>query len=174
MLSLIAAGTFTVLLGLDVLLKQHVEENIKSGEEKKVLGGKVVIRKVYNKGFLLNSLESHPVLIKTVSILAGAGVLACGAWTFVRKGHFTEKLGMAILGAGAASNLFDRLSRGKVIDYIGIRSKNQFLARLTANLGDFSILLGAVLLALKRSYPELSEEELKEISEKVKSRKFKL
>lgn len=76
MLSLIAAGTFTVLLGLDVLLKQHVEENIKSGEEKKVLGGKVVIRKVYNKGFLLNSLESHPVLIKTVSILGG-GRRAC-------------------------------------------------------------------------------------------------
>ena len=116
MLSLIAVGTFTVLLGLDVLLKQHVEENIKTGEEKKVLGGKVVIRKVYNKGFLLNSLESHPVLIKTVSILAGAGVLACGAWTFVRKGHFTEKLGMAILGASAASNMFDRLSRGKDID----------------------------------------------------------
>ncbi|MFR5585727.1 MAG: signal peptidase II [[Clostridium] scindens] len=104
---------------------------------------------MYNKGFLLNSLESHPALIKTVSILAGAGVLACGAWTFARKGHFTEKLGMAILGAGASSNIFDRLSRGKVIDYIGIRSKNQFLARLTANLGDFYILLGAVLLALK-------------------------
>ena len=60
-----------------------------------------------------------------------------------------RKLGMAILGAGASSNIFDRLSRGKVIDYIGIRSKNQFLARLTANLGDFYILLGAVLLALK-------------------------
>lgn len=40
MLSLIAAGTFTVLLGLDVLLKQHVEENIKSGEEKKSAWGK--------------------------------------------------------------------------------------------------------------------------------------
>ena len=76
-------------------------------------------------------------------------MLACGVWTFARKGHFTEKLGMAILGAGASSNIFDRLSRGKVIDYIGIRSKNQFLARLTANLGDFYILLGAVLLALK-------------------------
>ena len=56
---------------------------------------------------------------------------------------------MAILGAGASSNIFDRLSRGKVIDYIGIRSKNQFLARLTANLGDLYILLGAFLLALK-------------------------
>ena len=122
MLSLIVAGTFTILLGLDVLLKQHVEETIRPGEEKELPGGKVVIRKVYNKGFLLNSLESHPALIKTVSILAGAG---------------------------ASSNIFDRLSRGKVIDYIGIRSKNQFLARLTANLGDFYILLGAVLLALK-------------------------
>ena len=37
MLSLIVAGTFTILLGLDVLLKQHVEENIRSGK-KKVLG----------------------------------------------------------------------------------------------------------------------------------------
>ena len=54
MLSLIVAGTFTILLGLDVLLKQHVEETIRPGEEKELPGGKVVIRKVYNKGFLLN------------------------------------------------------------------------------------------------------------------------
>ena len=87
MLSLIVAGTFTILLGLDVLLKQHVEETIRPGEEKELPGGKVVIRKVYNKGFLLNSLESHPALIKTVSILPGAGVLACGVWTFARKGQ---------------------------------------------------------------------------------------
>lgn len=148
MLSLII-GVFTVLLGLDIVLKQHVEETMKPGEEKELPGGKVVIRKVYNRGFLLNSLETHPALIKTVSILAGAGVLVCEVWTFARKGHFTEKLGMAILGAGASSNLFDRLARGRVIDYIGVRSRNKFLARLTANLGDFYILLGAVMLALK-------------------------
>lgn len=148
MLSLII-GIFTVLLGLDIVLKQHVEETMKPGEEKELPGGKVVIRKVYNRGFLLNSLEAHPALVKTISILAGAGVLACGVWTFARKGHFTEKLGMAILGAGASSNLFDRLARGKVIDYIGVRSRNKFLARLTANLGDFYILLGAIMLALK-------------------------
>ena len=34
MLSLIVAGTFTILLGLDVLLKQHVEETFRPGEEK--------------------------------------------------------------------------------------------------------------------------------------------
>ena len=84
MLSLIVAGTFTILLGLDVLLKQHVEETIRPGEEKELPGGKVVIRKVYNKGFLLNSLESHPALIKTVSILAGACLHAA-------RGHLPEK-----------------------------------------------------------------------------------
>ena len=85
MLSLIVAGTFTILLGLDVLLKQHVEETIRPGEEKELPGGKVVIRKVYNKGFLLNSLESHPALIKTVSILAGAACLHAA------RGHLPEK-----------------------------------------------------------------------------------
>lgn len=50
MLSLIAAGTFTVLLGLDVLLKQHVEENIKSGEEKKCLGEKSSYARCITKG----------------------------------------------------------------------------------------------------------------------------
>ena len=34
MLSLIVAGTFTILLGLDVLLKQHVEETISPGKKK--------------------------------------------------------------------------------------------------------------------------------------------
>ena len=152
MLSLIVAGTFTILLGLDVLLKQHVEETIRPGEEKELPGGKVVIRKVYNKGFLLNSLESHPALIKTVSILAGAGVLACGAWTFARKGHFTEKLGMAILGAGASSNIFDRLSRGKVIDYIGIQWKNSRFRRLTANLADVYVVIGAAVTGVAKIF----------------------
>ncbi len=40
MLSLIVAGTFTILLGLDVLLKQHVEETIRPGEEKRTAGRK--------------------------------------------------------------------------------------------------------------------------------------
>ena len=50
---------FASLLGIDVMIKQQVEENIRRGEEKELAGGKIVIRKVYNRGFLLNFLEGN-------------------------------------------------------------------------------------------------------------------
>ena len=167
-------GLFLALTCLDMGIKQYVESTFRENEERETVIENVVLRKVYNGGFAFGFLKNRPKVIKIASVLAGTGVLAYDVRLFLKKGKWIQKLGMVAVSAGAVSNIYDRLARGKVIDYIGIRSKNQFLARLTANLGDFYILLGAVLLALKRSYPELSEEELKEISEKVKSRKFKL
>ena len=38
----------------------------------------------------------------------------------------------------------------KVIDYIGFQSKNKFLSSLTANLADFYIVIGAVLVGIGR------------------------
>lgn len=141
-------GLFAVLLGIDEAMKQHVEENMFQGENRKIPGGRIIIRKVYNRGFLLNLLDQHPAIIKGTSVVTGLGVLFYDVIIFMKKGHHARKLGMTILSAGAASNIFDRLVRGKVIDYIGIRTENQFLARITANLGDFYIALGALLTAI--------------------------
>lgn len=57
---------------------------------------------------------------------------------------------MAFASAGAVSNVYDRLARGKVIDYIGLESKNSFFSKLTANLADVYLTAGIVLLALSR------------------------
>ena len=57
---------------------------------------------------------------------------------------------MVFLSAGAASNIYDRLERGKVIDYIGVKSRNKFLSRLTANLADMYVALGAVLIGFTK------------------------
>ena len=70
---------FASLLGIDVMIKQQVEENIRRGEEKELAGGKIVIRKVYNRGFLLNTLEDRQTLVKAVSAAAGAGAAAGAA-----------------------------------------------------------------------------------------------
>lgn len=97
MLSLITdRHIYTVLLGLDVLLKQHVEENIKSGEEKVLEGKKSSHLHQGAQGFLLNSWKPS-CADKTVSIWQA--MLACGAWCVRKDIH--RKLGMAILGAGA-------------------------------------------------------------------------
>ena len=57
---------------------------------------------------------------------------------------------MTLVSAGAASNLYDRLFRKKVVDYIGIRSEKKRLSDLTANLADIYITAGAVLTVLSR------------------------
>ena len=66
--------------------------------------------------------------------------------TFARKRNYVRKLGMTFVSAGAASNLFDRLARGKVVDYIGLRTKKKHIGRITANLGDIYLAMGSVLV----------------------------
>ena len=68
-------AVFAVLLGTDVMIKQQVEENLDLQETRELPGGRVVIRKVYNRGFLMNLLDGHEVLVKGASIAAGIGIL---------------------------------------------------------------------------------------------------
>lgn len=139
-----------ILLGIDLLAKQYVEETMLEGEEREIPGKKIILRKVYNRGFLLNTLEEHPNIVKAVSIAAGAGFLLYDGYLFTRKGNRLEKLGVILAGAGGASNLLDRLFRGRVVDYIGIKSRSSFLSRLTANLGDFYLVIGAVIVMVSQ------------------------
>ena len=140
----------TVLFGVDMAAKQYIEETMESGQEKAIGDTKIVLRKVYNKGFMLNLMDDRQDFIKIVTVVTGLGLLAEDTWIFAEKGRRLEKAGMALTSAGAASNIFDRLVRGKVIDYIGFQSKNTFLTKITANLGDFYIAAGMILMAAGR------------------------
>lgn len=146
-------GTFfislaAVLFTIDLLLKQQIDEEFDGEEEKELIPERIVIRKVYNKGFLLHFMEKYPLVIKGVSAILGILTVLYDAVLFMKKGKWLRKFGMAVFTAGALSNLFDRLVRGKVIDYIGFRSKKRFLARLTVNLADIFIVFGTVLISL--------------------------
>ncbi|KMZ55899.1 signal peptidase II [Dorea sp. D27] len=152
-MTVLAIGILALLFSADMLLKQHVEENLDSGEEKELVREKIVLRKVYNEGFMLHTLDRHPRLIKSVTGAMGAALLVYDVLLSAKKGHRVEKLGAAIFSAGACSNIFDRLVRGKVIDYIGFRSKNDFLSRLTVNLADIFIVAGLVLSCLGSLLP---------------------
>lgn len=137
---------FAVLLGTDVILKKRVEEELNPGEERELPGGRIVVRKVYNRGFLLNLFDEYPAAVKGASLFAGAGVLVWDCLTFAKKRNYVRKLGMALVSAGAASNIFDRLAKGKVVDYIGLRTEKKSLGRITANLGDIYLACGSILV----------------------------
>lgn len=143
-------GMLVVLLCVDMGIKQYIEDTFDRQEERKSVVSGIVLRKVYNRGFLLSTLEKYPQIVQGVSAVTGVVILLYDLLLFLKKGKWLEKTGMVFLTAGAASNIYDRLVRKKVIDYIGFQSKNKFLSSLTANLADFYIVIGAVLVGIGR------------------------
>lgn len=148
----LAVGTLALLFSTDMLLKQYAQENLEDDGEKELIKDKIIFRKVYNKGFMLHALDKRPYLVKSVTAVMGILLSCYNVLLFMKKGHRLEKFGAAVFGAGAYSNIFDRLVRGKVIDYIGFKSKNDFLSRLTVNLADICIVAGLLLIAAGRLF----------------------
>lgn len=145
-------GLFAFLLGADEAVKEYVEANIQAGEERKLSGGRFRIRKVYNSGFALSSFSDRPDMVRKISLAAGAPVFLYWFRLLASKGRFIEKLGTTLMAAGAAGNLYDRIMRGKVVDYIGVTSRSSFLSKLTANLADLYLAAGSILVAVRRMF----------------------
>lgn len=140
------AGLLAALAGIDLGVKQYIEENFEKGEERPTKIPGIVLRKVYNKGFLLNLLDQYPQVVRAGSILTMSVIAAYDGWLLSRKGRRLHKLGMLLVTAGAISNIWDRLAKGKVVDYIGFRSQRKFLSKITANLADLYVVAGTLLV----------------------------
>lgn len=139
-----------VLVCIDMGIKQYVEDNYEENEEHETVIPGVLLRKVYNKGFAFNILDRYPEIIKQSSVCSSVWIVLYDFFIFLKKGRKMCKLGMTLVTAGAVSNIYDRLIREKVVDYIGMKSKNSYLSRLTANLADVYILIGMMMVSLSR------------------------
>lgn len=148
MILTIYMSIFLVLVCVDMGIKQYIEDTFEENEERKTLISGIVLRKVYNKGFAFNVLERSPDIIKKSSLCAAAGIFVYDCWLFSKKKRMIGKFGMTLVSAGAVSNVYDRLIREKVVDYIGIRTAKKRISKLTANLADLYLTLGAALCNL--------------------------
>ena len=149
---LLKTAAIAGLFGLDEYVKQLVEDSLEEGESNKYFREKITLRKIYNRGFMFSSLEDKNFLVKFSTLLSTVALLVMNEKT-EEKGNRAEKMGMTILLAGALSNSFDRLVRGKVIDYIPIgKDQKKGDKQVTANLGDYYIALGGSLFFLGRFF----------------------
>ena len=65
-------GMLVVLLCVDMGIKQYIEDTFDRREERKCIVPGIVLRKVYNRGFLLSTLEKYPKIVQ--------GLLLSQAW----------------------------------------------------------------------------------------------
>ena len=132
----------------DLGVKQWVEKKIKPRKDTMIAGGRLILRKVHNKGAMLGFGRKYPELIKIFSG-AATGILLAVQFVMAEKPDLIkEKIALALVSGGAISNTFDRIKRGYVVDYIAFPLKRDKLKRITYNIGDFAIFAGVILLLI--------------------------
>lgn len=145
---MVYAGIVAVLFAGDFFLKKQVDKKIEKEEKKEICNGKIVVRKYYNKGAALNLMEKSPKVLRTV---CGGIILVLGVLWYLllrNKKNPGILLGISMILGGGASNLYDRITKGHVVDYFSFRSPWERLNRVVFNISDMFIFLGSILMVL--------------------------
>jgi signal peptidase II len=127
-----------VLLSLDQLTKYLISHNLSLGDSVPATGF-FRLTYVYNTGSAFGLLPGQNTLLTIVSFVGVAMLL----WMYRTQGSQTKllRLSLACMLAGAMGNLIDRLTYGKVIDFVDVGPWPIF------NVADSSIVTGAIILA---------------------------
>lgn len=138
----------------DLWLKNHVEKYIPArGEkrEKKLLDGRILIRKHHNRGAMLNAGEKNRTVVAALSLFLTAVLVPMFIISLGRRGNGLLRTGLALLLGGAFSNTYDRLKRKYVVDYLSFGVKWKWFRGIVFNISDFCIMIGALLSVLGAS-----------------------
>ena len=137
---------FITILGLDLGIKNHIEDHLEEKEQRSKCGGFLLIQKYHNKGAAMNFLEKRPGLVRRAS---GAVLLMLAAlWFLSRKKNPCLMLGLSLAIGGGASNLYDRIRKGYVMDYLSFCTPWKWLNQIVFNISDFCVIFGSLLVII--------------------------
>lgn len=145
----IILGAFTAFLsGIDLWCKSWVEDNMLKGEEKEICKNKIAVRKVHNKGFAMNLGDEKPEVVRNLSGIVCGIIAIYSLVVWIKDSSKLKKAGTVLALAGAISNTYDRFKRGYVVDYFGFKTKSEKFNKITFNLADVFIFVGAIFCLL--------------------------
>lgn len=136
----------------DEKIKQYIEKTKEEGKREEVLDGHIIVTKHHNKGAILNYNEENPKGVLITSCIAFGGMLTLLGQSFLNEKNWLCKLGLSIITGGALSNLYDRIHRGYVVDYLIIPKKP--LDKVIYNVSDWCIFGGSILATIGSLIPE--------------------
>ena len=159
-------GMSALIFMKDLLIKDYVESSC-FGEEKKLFGGKLILRRHHNEGAMMNIGGRKVEGIKWISLATNILlVLTLLIKPANKKGAALGRLGTVLMLGGGMSNTYDRFKRGYVVDYLSVGK-----SRVVFNIADVLIVVGMILsllgsLAGSGSPKKQKEQELEAKSEK--------
>lgn len=145
------------LAGLDLCIKSVIEnqETDTFPRDLPSAKGLIKIHKNHNDGFPFGFMRERPELVKGIPLMVISAMAGALGAFMSGKGKTFEKLGLAIALGGAASNLYDRMVRGYVVDYFSVEWKH--LKKVVFNLGDMFVFLGSAVFIIAQAVGSLEE-----------------
>ena len=110
-------------------------------KKRELFGGRVTLMYCKNRGFAMNRLESNRKLVVAVSSVIFLLLAVFYLGTLADEDCRPIRLGLSLVMAGAAGNVYDRIFRGGVTDFINV----SFARRIVFNLADVFIVVGGLL-----------------------------
>ena len=109
-------------IGCDRVTKHFAAESLAGEPRQSFLGDMVRLEYVENTGAFLSLGADLPPAIRTALFTVGNGLILVATIVMAVRLHWTglQLFGLALLFAGGASNLADRIVRGSVIDFMNV------------------------------------------------------
>jgi signal peptidase II len=136
-----------VMIALDQAAKAVISRTIELYESRTVIPGFFNITRIHNRGAIFGAFNQSNNTAVFIALTA-ASLLALGLVVFyffkTPSSDRLVKMALSLIMAGALGNLFDRLIRGFVIDFLDVYVRNSHWPFF--NVADSCISVGAVLM----------------------------
>ncbi len=127
-----------VVLVLDQLTKWVAQSYLTTGETLPVLGNVVRLALVHNPGGAFGLFAGYSTILLGLS----SAVTVAVGWLLLKgRPRWAPRTGMALLWAGTAGNLIDRVRWGYILDFVQVPFWPVF------NVADSAIVIGTALIA---------------------------
>lgn len=148
-----------IVVLLDRWSKHLVATHIRLYSHIQVIPGFFRITHTENSGAAFSLFADSPAPWKTWMLIAFSAVALIVVITLLWKNnhqHIVTGIGLSLIMGGALGNLWDRLARGRVVDFLLVYVKQYQWP--VFNLADSAIVIGAGLLVIEilfaRSHPQ--------------------
>ncbi len=128
----------------ELKIKNYIEENKEMHKKEKIFNGNIILERYHNKGAILNFMEDNVAAVKMITITLAGILLLLFALLLPKKENRLLKFALSLVLGGALSNVYDRISRGYVVDYFSFK----FLKKIIFNISDICIFTGSAIIAL--------------------------
>ena len=140
---------FLIVIGMifftEYYIKGHMDRVRTLQEQRPLAKGRIILKKYYNYGTAGSLFRAYPKAVRFVHASALTFVSGVLCYVLPQRKAVSVKTGLSFLAGGGLSNLYDRMQKGYVVDYVSFGFGPKRFQKLVFNLADFFVFAGIFL-----------------------------